>query len=122
MKSFAELYRQRAIRRRKFRVNVQTPATRCTDPVTSHMAAEALTKSGRRNEQQEIVLAAVERYPGRTARELERDSGLDYYVIMRRINEVVFAKCAKAGKRRRCAVSGNYATEWWPTPKPGRMF
>lgn len=40
-------------------MSIQTPAARSTDPETSHIAAEAITKSGTRGSDQQKVLAFV---------------------------------------------------------------
>jgi len=95
-------------------VDVRTPAARLTDPVTSHEAAEAITNSGRRQKQQQAVLQAIRSYPGCTGHELARFSGLNYYVIMRRVSEIELAGRITRGEARMCGVTGRKATMWFP--------
>ena len=95
--------------------DIRTPCARATDPVTSHMAAEHMTKSGARGMQQYHVLRAIEQYRGHTAHELAEMALLDYYAIMRRVGELEVAGRIKRGEKRRCTVSGRTVLTWWPT-------
>ena len=95
--------------------DIRTPCARATDPVTSHMAAEHMTKSGARGMQQYHVLRAVEQYRGHTAHELAEMALLDYYAIMRRVGELEVAGRIKRGEKRKCTVSGRMVLTWWPT-------
>lgn len=61
-----------------------SPASRNTDPVTSHLAEQEVTKTGKRQTQAEIVLEAVRNYPGRTSFELTQYCPLNRYQIARR--------------------------------------
>lgn len=95
-----------------------TPMTRLarrSDPSTSHTAAEQLSASGRLRAQQQQVLDALIRWPGSTAVELATNSGLDRYLVSRRLPDL-----AKLGKVRRmaprtCRVNGTAQTTWRPT-------
>ena len=58
------------------------------DPDTSRRAISKLIKSGKLPRQQQEVFEAITVYPGRTARILADLSGLDYYMIQRRANEL----------------------------------
>lgn len=94
---------------------VETPAARSSDPVTSHMAADVHTATGRRAEQQACTAAAVRAFPGCTMQELAEKSGIDRYVLGRRISECETAGLVQRSSKRRCAVTGRMAEPWWPT-------
>lgn len=89
------------------------PAAATADPVTSHLAAEAVTKSGERDRQAMQVLEAVRQFPGRTSRELAAASGLDRYVCGRRLGELRSAGFVRNGEMRACAESGMKALTWF---------
>ena len=93
-------------------LNVQTPAARTTDPVTSHQAAQHMDQTGKRASQQREVLAAVREHPGLTSAELARATGLDRYMLARRLPEL--APAAVKGDPQRCQVTGRHAMTWWP--------
>lgn len=52
------------------RLLADLPRARATDPETSHVAAARVKATGHLRESQQAVLAAVRRWPGRTAPEL----------------------------------------------------
>jgi hypothetical protein len=70
------------------RALLDPPRARNTDPVASHEAAEAVATSGLANAQAERVLEAVTAHPGLTSLELEAASGIDRYVLARRLPEL----------------------------------
>lgn len=92
---------------------VETPAARATDPDTSHLAAEEITASGARAEQQAQTIAAVREHPGCTMSELARRTGLDRYMLGRRISECETAGAVFRGLKRRCLVTGRMAEPWF---------
>ena len=89
-----------------------TPRARRHDPLTSHLAAERVKP--RLRKQQEAVLAALTRWPGSTAVELAHATGLDRYLVSRRLPELV-PVWARRGKPRLCSVAGTAQTTWYPT-------
>ena len=93
--------------------NVATPRARATDPLTSHLAADRLAKSGKLREQQRQVLDALTRWPGSTAVELATNSGLDRYLVSRRLPELV-PQWARRGRPRVCTVAGTAQGTWYP--------
>ena len=103
----AELFSQTA------RPNVATPRARNTDPTTSHIAAERLRESGKLRAQQQQVLDALIRWPGSTAVELATNSGLDRYLVSRRLPELV-PQYARRGRPRTCTVRSTAQTTWYP--------
>lgn len=116
--------------------NVETPAARATDPETSHAAAEDITASGVRQEQQARALAAVRAFPGMTSHELAAAARIDRYELARRLPEVRAAGLIHntpdharpadpvTGRlwpaKRTCAESGRPAMTWEPGPEPLR--
>lgn len=95
------------------RPNVSTPIARKSDPGTSHTAGERLRESGKLREQQRQVLDALIRWPGSTAVEIATNSGLDRYLVSRRLPELV-PQYARRGKPRTCSVNGSAQTTWYP--------
>lgn len=92
-------------------LNVQTPAARNSDPLTSHMAAQHMNHTGARAKQQQEVLAAVRKHPGMTSSELAQATGVDRYMLARRLPEL--APAVVKGEARKCQVSGRQAVTWW---------
>ncbi len=98
-----------------------TPIARKKDPVTSHLAAEKVTGSGKRATQQAAVLEAVELMPGCTARELgdliESDSIIGGAGIAhRRLSELEKANLVRKGVKRKCSCTDILAVTWWSCP------
>lgn len=96
---------------------IETPAARNTDPITSHLAAEHITKTGARAYQQAQVAAAVRSFPGRTSFELAMASQIDRYTVARRLPECETAGLVKREGVRKCGISGRLALTWSPTPR-----
>lgn len=107
------------------RPRVVTPASRRSDPETSHLAAEQHTKSGKRNTNYWIVVLALGelyamRQHGITAGELtqyineqERSHFLEYHEVVRRLADAKEVD-AWAGSKRQCSVRRNPAQQWYP--------
>ncbi len=111
---------------------------RGSDPVTSHIAAETVQKTGTRSRQKNRVLQLVHRYPGRTACELaahsELDSSrhaedpLDRYQINRRTADLEAENLICKGQARKSRVNGHLALTWHPVlpvpaaPKEPTLF
>ncbi len=91
---------------------------RRTDPMSSLVAAEEAMMSGRRDTQARDVLRAVIRYPHKTSRELASVTGMDRYIVARRLPELekdglVMKEGNAAGPvLRKCTVSGRPAVTW----------
>ncbi|MFW6340673.1 MAG: MarR family transcriptional regulator [Wenzhouxiangella sp.] len=89
------------------------PASRRTDPQTSRGAEAEINATGERAKQQKVVLQMLHRYPGRTSRELATVTGLDRYLVARRLPELE-PELARRGEAKRCSVGGRAAITWWP--------
>lgn len=108
-------------------MNIQTPAARTSDPISSHLAADEMNQSGSRHVQQALVAGFLEdaykrgvikRHRGITSRELAALYCEDRYMIARRLPELVTAKKAVQGGKddtRRCDISKRQCCEWWPS-------
>jgi hypothetical protein len=94
------------------------PRSRRSDPQTSHDAAEHVAKSGLAADQQKRVLAAVVRWPGRTASELAENaravsqSTLTRYDFGRRLPELRRRGLVPNGPARTCRVTRRQAMVW----------
>ena len=88
------------------------PIARNTDPISSHMAAQALTLSGARGRQQRIALRAVIEHPGMTSRELAALCSLDRYQMARRLPELEEAELVAKGPVRQCQAGGRPSVVW----------
>jgi hypothetical protein len=95
-----------------------TPIARNTDPVSSHLAAEHVVKTGSRAHQQQIAYNAVVTHPGCTSLELSKRCELDRYQLARRLSEIA-GKYVQKGHMRQCTVSGRMAVTWLPKQKKG---
>jgi hypothetical protein len=94
---------------------IETPAARATDPESSHLAAEQITRSGRRGQQLALTIASVRSFPGYTSQELAEKTGHDRYMLARRLPEAVIAGAVKKGIIAECSVTRRKALLWWPT-------
>jgi hypothetical protein len=82
---------------------------RLTDLVTSHLAGEAIEASGEAALQRQQALAAVSLYPGLTSKELAHKSGLDRYMLARRLPEV---RQIEKGDIVKCSISKRACVTW----------
>jgi hypothetical protein len=96
----------------------RTPIARATDPKTSHQAAEAVTASGKRDEQIQQVLELVKAHPGSTSLELAQHTKiLDRYAIARRLPELEGEKKVYKGVPKEAVIDGKKqknAVTWFP--------
>jgi len=93
---------------------IETPAARTNDPITSHLAAEKVTSSGKRHTNMLAVIDAVCMHPGLTSAELAQYTPLDRYEVARRLPEAERTHAVVKGEKRQCTMTGNTATTWWP--------
>lgn len=87
---------------------------RSTDISTSHAAADYVVSSGIQKDQHEKAAAAVKQYPGVTSHRLAQLTGLDRYMLARRLPELIKAEVVYRGPNMECPVSGRSACTWWP--------
>lgn len=90
-----------------------TRTARRTDPLSSHEAAQEMTRSGIRQSQRDQILRLVTHRGGETSAELAQYASLDRYVVARRLPELQAERLVKKGPIRKCRVSGRRAVTWW---------
>ena len=95
-------------------MNIQTPASRLTDPNASHDSERHINKSGVRARQQNITSKAVEQYPGLTSLELATKANMCRYMLARRLPELADFSRIIRGQERRCSISKRLAVTWYP--------
>ena len=88
-----------------------TPASRITDPETSHLAEDEINRTGTRAEQQRQTLAALREHPDTTSAELAALADLDRYMVARRLPELA-PVYAQRGEKRTCRKSHRPAITW----------
>ncbi len=94
---------------------------RTQSPETSHQAALQLELSGKRERNEAIVLAAVQRNPGMTCGELGRITGLERVGVAPRLTGLFHAGRVQQGARRRCGVQGTNQVTWWAVEQQGGL-
>jgi len=96
-----------------FSAALDKPVARRRDPRPSHLAAQAITESGRRQGQLQGVWALLKKYPRSTSLELyEKSDYADRYVPARRLSELEHAGLARKCGERICHVGNRLATIW----------
>jgi len=93
-------------------MNIQTPAAKNTDPITSHMAVDEVNGSGKRITNQQIVLDALRLMNGSTGAEIAKESGLEVHEVRRRLNDLA-GLFASQGSHRKCKVANRVVQTWW---------
>lgn len=94
---------------------------RSTDISTSHEAGSYVASSGIQRDQQSTAAAAVKQHPGLTSMKLADVTGLDRYMLARRLPELLKTKQVWRGPAMPCPVSGRSACTWWPVA-PGDNY
>jgi hypothetical protein len=89
------------------------PPARKHDPESSREAARHMIETGALGECQQRTIAAVRAFPGMTSQELAERTGLDRYMLARRLPEVE-PMYVRRGETRACGVTGRKALTWWP--------
>ncbi|WP_401742060.1 winged helix-turn-helix domain-containing protein [Stenotrophomonas geniculata] len=92
---------------------------RASDLSTSHEAAHYVVASGLQAHQHDQSAKAVTDNPGMTSNELAQATGLDRYMLARRLPELIKAGRVWRGPNKPCTVSGRSACTWWPAA-PGQ--
>lgn len=87
---------------------------RTADIDTSHAAAAHVVSSGQQAAQQDQAARAVTQNAGMTSNELSQATGLDRYMLARRLPELMKEGRVYRGPNKPCAVSGRTACTWWP--------
>lgn len=89
---------------------------RNSDPLSSHLAAEEVTASGRRDSQKREILDWLRHHHhlrgAVTSMELAHSAGIDRYVVARRLSDLEHDGLVVRGPMRVCATSGRMAITW----------
>ena len=88
------------------------PASHRTDPHTSRQAEAAITESGARQTQAELVFQAVKDHPGLTSAELTRHCELNRHQIARRLPDLEANGLVKKGTPRLCNLKRKLSVTW----------
>ncbi|MDX5516181.1 winged helix-turn-helix domain-containing protein [Stenotrophomonas sp. RG-453] len=88
--------------------------TRSTDITGSHEAVALLVRSGRHAAQKDRTEAAVKRYPGMTSMQLAHATGMDRYMVARRLPDLAKEGRAHRGAKALCPISNITVCTWWP--------
>lgn len=83
---------------------------RSADPLSSVLAGETIESSGKASMQRLKALAAVRSNPGLTSKELSAKTGLDRYMLARRLPELLVE--VEKGAMRICSVSKRICVTW----------
>lgn len=90
------------------------PIARRSDPVTSHEAAKDITASGQRSAMIGLALDVLKRFPGRTAKELEREAGGEDGSIRKRLNDLRHdGRAVAVIVPPKCSITGRSAQRWY---------
>lgn len=89
------------------------PASRRTDPATSRQAEAAVTASGARLTQAELVLGMVRMHGGMASAEQSMHCELDRFQIARRLPDLEANGLIKKGATRTCSITGKASVTWW---------
>ena len=93
---------------------LKVPIAARNDPETSKLAAQKITRSGKRESQQLVLVALVKKYPRRTSAELAKLSNgvIDRYAAARRLPELEQSGLARKGETKYCSVTSHKAVTW----------
>ncbi|WP_329767336.1 MarR family winged helix-turn-helix transcriptional regulator [Stenotrophomonas maltophilia] len=94
-------------------MNTINHPARASDLSTSHDAAHYVVASGLQAHQHDQSAKAVADYPGMTSKELAQATGLDRYMLARRLPELIKTGRVWRGPNKPCPVSGRTACTWW---------
>lgn len=98
------------------------PASRNTDPLSSHLAEAEINDSGSRESQAYRILEIVSMNPGLTSREMVDFCRLDRYQIARRLADLKSAGIIRQGIIRKCRVGGRKSVTWYPVGGHGEQI
>jgi hypothetical protein len=99
--------------------NIQTQAARNSDPITSHMAADDVTVTGKRQSHIRILSEVVANNPGMTSAEIafmisDKHPDINRHEVARRLADAKGCTL-RQGVSRKCRQSRRMCITWWPT-------
>jgi hypothetical protein len=106
--------------------NIQTQAARNSDPIGSHMAADDVTASGKRQSHIRILSEIVANNPGMTSAEIafmvsDKHPDLNRHEVARRLADGK-GGALRQGVSRKCRQSNRMCITWWPTERCLKMY
>lgn len=84
------------------------PRSRTNDPASSKRAEESAKRSGTMRGGRVLAMELVEKYPGRTSKQLAELGTLDRHMLAKRLPEL------RAMGLARTTQIGNGDLQWWP--------
>jgi hypothetical protein len=98
--------------------NIQTQAARNSDPITSHMAANDVTTSGKRQTHIRMLSEIVTRNPDMTSAEIafmvaDKHPELTRHEVARRLADCK-GTTLRQGASRKCKQSNRMCITWFP--------
>lgn len=91
-----------------------SPASRPSDPSTSHLAEAEITGDGSRARMMRKALELVRTHPGCTANELDQLAGSKDGSIRKRLTDLEKAGLVRTGEVRKSRVTGKLNQTWYP--------
>lgn len=88
------------------------PASRNSDPDTSKITDEKITKSGKRESRARYWAKQVQEFPNHTSSELAAIVGGCRYECSKRLTDARNLKLVRNGDKRLCRVTDNIAMTW----------
>lgn len=106
--------------------NIQTQAARNSDPISSHMAADEVTTTGKRQTHIRILSEIVANNPGMTSAEIafmvsDKHPDLNRHEVARRLADGK-GGALRQGVSRKCRRSNRMCITWWPTECCLKMY
>ena len=101
--------------------NEWSPASRTTDPMTSHEAEAVVTETGSRSTQCDNIYAVIADTPGLVAGEIAEVTSYGMHITSRRLADLKNRGLARQGQPRVWAGSGRKQVTWWLIPKQGEF-
>jgi len=83
---------------------------RNSDPESSHLAGAEIEATGMASVQRTLALNAVKEHEGLTSLEIAKATGLDRYMLARRLPEI---RILRQGTMKVCNISKRRSVTWW---------
>lgn len=90
----------------------QIPAVHRNDPITSYIAEDKITESGKRESHAKQVYEGLKRHPDVTNAELAAIIGLTYMQVERRLYDLKRLSRIVCTGNRKCTVNGTQCSTW----------
>ncbi len=95
--------------------------THSDDAITAHQAIPMFALSGKRQTHCELVLEAVQQFPGCTAITLMKRTGLKEYQVRRRLTDLKNQGLVRTGAITLDPTHQSEMVTWWPAEEDGQM-